>query len=157
MDRKILEFEDQFMDCTRQMDDLYARFAKSNGLTYMSLLVLDCICDRPAGCTQKEICEVTFYSKQSVNLIVKKFLEQGFVRLEEIPEDRRNKRITLTEKGRAWADATIFRFWDAEERAMAALTEEERTLFLQTMRRFVAGLTENVEALLQAGPAAGDA
>ena len=148
MDPRMMEFEDQIMDCTRQVDSLYSRFARAKGLTYMSLLVLDCICDHPAGCTQKEICEQTYYPRQSINLIVKNFLEQGYVQLEELPEDRRNKRITLTESGKRRAEETVFPFWNAEDAAFSQLTDSERAQFLDMMKRFTASLTQSVEALL---------
>lgn len=57
----------------------------------MSSTVLDVIYDFPENCTQKFICEKPNFPKQSVNMIIKSFLEQGYLELNEIPSDRRNK------------------------------------------------------------------
>ena len=149
VDRKILDFEDGVMACTRQMDRLYARYAKACGLTAMSLFVLDCICDRPDGCTQKEICEETFFPKQSVNLIVKGFMEQGYVQLTEMPSDRRNKRITLTPAGKDWAEKTVIRYWEAEAEALTTFRDEELETVLRVIRGVSESMTQNVEHLLQ--------
>ena len=95
--------EEQNRRCSEMMqkiDRLYENYAKAKGMTYMSMAVLESICSHKENCTQKMICEETHYPKQSVNLIVKSFWKEGYITLEELPEDRRNKRILLTEKGR---------------------------------------------------------
>ena len=61
----------------------------------------------PEECTQKLICELIHYPKQSVNLVIKSFWESGYVELRETPEDRRNKLIILTEKGKMYAEEMV--------------------------------------------------
>ena len=46
----------QFFDIMDSIEDLYETYAKSVGLTYAGLLVLDIIYDTPENCTQKFIC-----------------------------------------------------------------------------------------------------
>ena len=92
--------QDKLIEQFQNMDNAYEAYAKSKGLTYLSLMVLDEIYALGSGCTQKLISEDTHYPKQSINLVVKSFLEDGIVELRELPENRKNKGITLTEKGR---------------------------------------------------------
>ena len=91
--------QDKLIEQFQNMDNAYEAYAKSKGLTYLSLMVLDVIYALGDGCTQKQISEDTHYPKQSINLVVKSFLEDGIIELRELPENRKNKGITLTEKG----------------------------------------------------------
>lgn len=52
------------------------------------------------NCTQKQISEDTHYPKQSIHLVVKFFLENGYVELKEMPQNHKIKCILLTEKGK---------------------------------------------------------
>ena len=59
------------------------------------------------GMTQKEICQRTFQSKQTVNLIVKNLLAESYVTVAEVPEDKRNKIVRMTEAGRAYCEPVV--------------------------------------------------
>ena len=99
--------QDKLMQQFQNMDDIYEAYAKSKGLTYLSLMVLEEICELGDGCTQKQISDDTHYPKQSINLAVKAFLEDGIVELKELPKNRKNKGITLTDKGRLLCEDVI--------------------------------------------------
>ena len=71
---------------------LYDEYAKNNGILMNTFLVLNVLFYEKDGITQKEICKRTFESKQTVNLIVKSLLKDGYVTLEENTEDKRNIR-----------------------------------------------------------------
>ena len=46
--------QDKLMQQFQNMDDIYEAYAKSKGLTYLSLMVLEEICELGDGCTQKQ-------------------------------------------------------------------------------------------------------
>lgn len=75
---------------------LYDEYAKNNGILMNTFLVLNVLFYEKDGITQKEICKRTFESKQTVNLIVKSLLKDGYVTLEENTEDKRNKTVKMT-------------------------------------------------------------
>ena len=58
--------QDKLMQQFQNMDDIYEAYAKSKGLTYLSLMVLEEICELGDGCTQKQISDDTHYPKQSI-------------------------------------------------------------------------------------------
>lgn len=122
---------DRLMEKLQMIDRVYEEYAKSKGLTYISLTVLEAIVEAQAHCTQKLICERTHYPKQSVNLIVKAFMESGYVELRELSNDRRNKRICLTEAGQEFAEAVVGVLWRAERAAMERLGEQQGELLLR--------------------------
>ena len=115
----------------------YEDYAKSVGLSYTSLSVLEAIHAQP-DCTQKQLCQACFLPKQTVNAVVTSFYKKGWVRLEEVPTDRRNKTIHFTEQGRAEAQRILSRVQESGRAAMAALSEEERWMLLSATERYVA-------------------
>lgn len=117
--------QDKLMQQFQSMDKAYEDYAKSKGLNYLSLMVLEEIYELGDGCTQKQIADDTHYPKQSVNLVVKAFLEDGIVELKELPENRKNKGITLTEKGRQLCAEIVVPMLQQEALATTQMDEAE--------------------------------
>ena len=120
---------------------VYSKCAKQHDLTTNELFVLDILWFAPKGCTQTEICERLSANKQTIAAIVTRFWKKGYLILEEVAEDRRNKRIRFTEAGRAYAGAIIPPAANAENLAMAELGAENLTELVDLTTR----LTENME------------
>ena len=49
--------------------------------------------------TQADICQRTFQSKQTVNLIIKNLLSDGYVTVNEMLGNKRNKIVRMTQAG----------------------------------------------------------
>ena len=128
--------QDKLIEQFQNMDNAYEAYARSKGLTYLSLMVLDMVYALGNGCTQKQISEDTHYPKQSINLVVKAFLEDGIVELRELPENRKNKGITLTEKGRQLCDDVIVPLLRQEEAAMLEMGEKESAELLRLVELY---------------------
>ncbi len=128
--------QDKLIEQFQNMDNAYEAYAKSKGLTYLSLMVLDVIYALGDGCTQKQISEDTHYPKQSINLVVKAFLEDGIVELRELPENRKNKGITLTDKGRQLCNDVIVPLLRQEEAAMHEMGEKESAELLRLVELY---------------------
>ena len=128
--------QDKLIEQFQNMDNVYEAYAKSKGLTYLSLMVLDEIYALGSGCTQKQISEDTHYPKQSINLVVKSFLEDGIVELRELTENRKNKGITLTDKGRQLCDDVIVPLLRQEEAARHEMGEKESAELLRLVELY---------------------
>ena len=128
--------QDKLIEQFQNMDNAYEAYAKSKGLTYLSLMVLDVIYALGDGCTQKQISEDTHYPKQSINLVVKAFLEDGIVELRELPENRKNKGITLTDKGRQLCNDVIVPLLRQEEAATHEMGEKESAELLRLVELY---------------------
>ncbi len=120
---------------------VYSKCAKRHGLTTNELFVLDILWFAPEGCTQKEICERLSSNKQTVAAIITRFWKKGYIYFEEVMEDRRNKRIRLTEAGKEYAASIIPPAAEAENVAMAELGLENLTELVDLTTR----LTESME------------
>ena len=75
--------------------------ARQLALTAKELFVLDILWFAPDGCLQSDICDRLSATKQTVSAIMKKFLKQGYVSIEESPTDRRNKIVRFTMRASA--------------------------------------------------------
>lgn len=139
------ELINTFMRKLQEIDDLYEQYAKSMGLTSVSLYILEIIYTENCICTQKQICEKTHYPKQTVNVVIKNFWEQGYVELKEIPSDRRNKSIALTAKGKEYAKVCIERIYSIEEKAFGKLKIEQLRQMTDYMIIFKNDLQESIE------------
>ncbi len=124
-----------FFTLIQGLDRIYGEYARKHGLTHMSLLVLEAICDNE-GCTQMKICEETNYPKQTVNMIVKSFVSKGWVVLEERSDDRRNKQVRLTESGAAFAREVVDPFWDCARDVLGRMDEAERKAAFRVVSDF---------------------
>lgn len=124
---------------------LYDEFAKENGILMKTFLVLNVLFYAKEGLTQKEICKRTFHSKQTVSLIVKNLLQQGYVSLADNPADKRNKIVQMTDAGRAYAEKPVRHITWAEDMAMAMFTPEEQEQLIALSRRFTQNLTNLVK------------
>ena len=123
---------------------LYDAYAKSNGILMKTFLVLNALFYAEDGLTQKQICDRTFHSKQTVNLIIKNLLKDGYATLAESADDRRVKTVRLTQAGRAYAEKPVRHITWAEDTAMSMLTPEEQTALIALSRRFTQNLTQLV-------------
>lgn len=124
----------------------YEDYAKSVGLSYTSLNILSTL-SHTENCTQKMLCENCFLPKQTVNAVVTSFYKKGWVRLEELPEDRRNKVIRFTPEGQAEADRILQKPRKSEWCAMESLTAEERSALLSITKRYVVACKQAMKEL----------
>ena len=120
---------------------LYDEYAKRHGMLMKMLLVLNALFYAKEGMTQAEICKRTFQSKQTVNSIIKNLWKDRYVTITEIPEDRRNKMVEMTEAGRAYCEKVVRHITWAEDTAMSMFTPEEQRLLIDLSRTFTKNLT----------------
>ena len=125
----------KFNSIMQGIERFYEDYAKSVGLTYMSLTVLEIIYYAPNPITQKAICEESHYIKQMVNTIVKNFYENGYIEFKEVESDRRNKYVLFTSNGKEYADKIMKPLMEREEKAIAVLSNEERNEMINMLER----------------------
>lgn len=126
----------------------YEAYAKSMGLSNTALDVLTTIYESP-NFTQKEIADTCLLPKQTVNAVVTAFLKDGWVTLEELPSDRRNKTVNLTAEGMTKAREIMDKIHSCEITAMSQLSEDERETLLKLTKTYIhkcsQAMAENIE------------
>ena len=123
---------------------LYDEYAKRHGMLMKTLLVVNVLFYAKEGMTQKEICQRTFHSKQTVNLIMKNLLADGYVTAAEMPVEKRNKIVRMTDAGRAYCEKVVRHITWAEDTAMSLFTPEEQKQLIDLSRTFTKNLTRLV-------------
>ena len=127
---------------------LYDEYAKRHGMLMKTLLVVNVLFYdsfyAKGGVTQTEICQRTFQSKQTVNLIIKNLLAESYVTVTEVPENKRNKIVQMTEAGRTWCEKVVRHITWAEDTAMSMFTAEEQKQLIDLSSIFTKNLTKLV-------------
>ena len=119
---------------------LYDEYAKRNGMLMKTLLVVNILFYSKDGITQTEICQRTFQSKQTVNLIIKNLLAEDYVTVTEVPENKRNKIVCMTDAGRTYCEKVVRHITWAEDTAMSMFTPEEQKTLIDLSRTFTKNL-----------------
>ncbi len=119
----------QYCNLLNEWNVSYEEYAKSVGLSFTSLSILNAMYRNP-GCTQKELAEGLFLPKQTVNAVITSFLKNGWIQLEELPEDRRNKTVCFTQDGMEAAEKIVTKVRECERKAMSRLSKEQREALL---------------------------
>ena len=125
-------------------DHTYETWAKARGLSLNELTVLEVLCESTGDCTQKKICEEWLLPKQTVNMILKGFVEKGYVTLRPMERDKRSKALCLTAAGRAYAGAVLSELQEVELYAA-------KRMGLARMRRMNEDCEEFVALFKEAG------
>ena len=120
---------------------LYDEYAKRHGMSMKTLLVLNALFYAKDGMTQTEVCQRTFQTKQTVNLIVKNLLAEAYVTVTEVPENKRNKIVRMTEADRAYCEQVVRHITWAEDTAMSLFSPEEQKNLIELSRTFTKNLT----------------
>lgn len=136
----------EYCSCLHEWDAAYEDYAKSVGLSYTSLCILNAIYETD-GCTQKQLCSLCFLPKQTVNASVTGFYDKGWLRMQELPEDRRNKALHLTELGRSKAGRILQNLQECDRIAMGSLTESEQEQLLSLTRRYMSACISAMKKL----------
>ena len=135
----------RFDEAFQKMDRAYERYARSCGMTYSSLALLQLIWERQP-CTQKDLCEWTMLPKQTVNSIVMDFYKQGLLEMLELPEDRRHKAIRRSSEGRGLTDRILPRISRAEGCSIQQFTQEEKAVFFRLLEQFAAAFCRELNS-----------
>lgn len=138
-----------FLEKNLSLSRTYSKYAKAKNMSYINMAVLETIYKYQGSCTQKLICEETYYPKQSVNLVIKSFLENGYIELQEVPSDRRIKYISLTEKGHEYVKEIILPLWEVVENVISRFGETQYEELVRLLDIYGRLYSEEVDTLIQ--------
>ncbi len=139
---------DKFFDAWQRLDCLYDDFARKNGLSDTEMVLLSYIyMNQNEACTQKYLCEKTLLPKQTVNSVISSFVKKELAVLKEIPGDRRNKQIVLTETGRTLCRTANSSVRKAEIIAVTKLGDEQWNALVDTLDRYSTIFREEMKKL----------
>ena len=141
MNKEINRLLNDYCDLRDRQFAIFDRCARKHNLTANELFVLDILWFASNGCTQKYICKRLSINKQTIAAIASRFKEKGYIQFVDMPEDRRNKLLYLTELGRKYTSTIIPAAAKAENDAMLKLDLANATELVRLTKIF----TENME------------
>ncbi len=135
MDSNVTQMLAEYTRLHSEMDGLYHTLAVRAGLSDSALDILYALCVLGDGCLQRDVCALSFTSKQTIHSSIRKLERDGLLRLQ--PGQRREVHIRLTPRGSRLIQEKVLPILDLERQAMACLSPEERESFLRLTRQYI--------------------
>lgn len=122
--KQLMGLISRYYSIWRTNNAAYEEWAKQHGLSFNSVMVLYSLHEETDYCTQKTISLKWSIPKQTVNMVLKDFEKKGYVTLEPMQDDRRNKQIIPTLTGKAYATRIISELHELEMSVLCDFGEE---------------------------------
>lgn len=129
----------------RQMDLVYHQLAVCFGLSDCAFWLLSVLLENEGAYSQRQLCEMWSFSKQTLNSAVAKLRRDGLIEL-TVDEHARNRKIMrLTPEGEAFAERTVRRVIVSEHRAAKLLGAAEMERYIELGADYMAHLQAQLE------------
>lgn len=125
----------EFNRLYKETDNIYTRYAASQGISTTTLCVLYSLYITQTPCTQTQLMEDWGIPMQTINSCLKAMEKSGAVRMEFAEGNRKSKCILLKRAGKEMAERIIAPLVEAENHAMDALEAEQRRLLMELTRK----------------------
>lgn len=108
------------------IDRTYEKWCKKLGIEYYDMIMYYTLVEYDdVPITQKQICEDMDIPKTTVNSVIKKQIRLGYIELQVNPDNRKEKWIILTDKGKKYAHDLIDPLFKIEEESITLLSDEK--------------------------------
>lgn len=114
---------------------LYTKTAAVLGIGYPELMVLYAL-EMEGDLTQKQISENYGMQKQTVHTVVRSLDQRGYVQFTPGKADKREKIVSLTDSGRAYAAPLLQPLLNAEDKIYRIIGEERLRTMAETLELF---------------------
>lgn len=137
----------EFISASKEVDDLYHMLALKFNLSDSAMWILCTMREANRELTQSEIAQEMSMSRQTVNSAIKNLVKQGYLRLEAVSGDRRNKILSFTEEGETFVKRTVDRVLSLEHQVFENLEVEEQEQITQILRKYTRFMREGAEKI----------
>lgn len=126
------EFMKRTGEKTNRIRQIYSVWAKARGVNYNVMAVLYTAYHNDK-CSQKYIGEEWSVPKQTVNTVCKELTASGIIEQVQSTDDRRETCISLTEKGKTFADPLVSELLEIENRILGVMGQERIKQFFDLL------------------------
>ena len=135
----------QLYSAISKTNEIYEAWAKKNGLSYIEMtLFYDLAEYEGEPVTQKQLCVDLVLSKTTVNSVVKKYIKMGYLELQSIPDNKKEKWVALTAQGRKFVDQLIMPLFHLEEEIISTISDEQLNQAENTLNLYSQQLEERL-------------
>ena len=146
MEKEMITEWKRYYTLWRECNLMYEEWSKEQGLSMNGYLILYSFYDEADNPTQKLISQKWMIPKQTVNTILKDYMQRGFIETVSMEEDKRNKILKLTESGKAYADEIIGKLREKELYVMQKLGIKNIVEMNDIMEKFIGLFCDEVNA-----------
>ena len=130
-----------------EIDELYQMYAKKSGLSETAFWILYCVRERKEPYTQKELCDLWSYSRQTINSALKNMQAQGLIQLVLAQGNRKNKQIVLSLQGEELVKQVVDPLLQAEKRVFSKMGMDNVERYLQLEHQYLQALREEIAGI----------
>ena len=131
----------------KRMNVLYHNYAKAVGISDAAFWLMYSLYEKGGPCTQTELCQIWFFTPQTINSALKSLEKQGLITLDFAPNSRKNKQFFFTEDGKQLVKEKIIPLVQAEEQSFLRLDEQERNALLTITQKHIGILEEEINRI----------
>ena len=135
----------QYNSLFKEMTDIYHNIALKLEISDSAFLILYAIVELGCGCTQKDIAQMYYMSKQTINSSIKNLEKSGYITLKQ--DKGNNKQIFLTTLGEKLAQEKIKPVIKIENDVFAQMSFDESQKLLKLTRKYTDLLKEKTEVI----------
>lgn len=146
-DDEIITIIQEFNQLLKKMDSVYNKLAKSSELSDTAFWIIYTIKNEKETYKQKDLCDMWSYSKQTINSSLKKLEEQNIIKLVFVPENKKDKKIILTEYGEQIAKELIGPVNEIEKKSLRNI--KERKEFIKLFKKYIETMEEETEKIIK--------
>ena len=130
-----------------EISSIYEKLLSSKNVPEGVFIVLSSILDLGEGCLQKDISEISYLNKKTVNSTIKKLQKDGYIELQagKYP----NMHIYLTEKGKAYMRENIIPIIEVESKALELMSPRAFETLVESYKKYIDNFREHVDAFAQ--------
>lgn len=132
-----------------EYDTEYHKLASHYNLSDSSFWILYYLYENKEGCTQKELYTDWYINKQTINSSIKYLQNKGYIILEYYGDNKKIKKICLTNKGKELTKETIEKVKEMEEKVFKKINEKQMDIVIEFLREQAKSFKEEVDKVIQ--------
>ena len=137
---------DRIYESAQKIDQVYDVWATKYKLTlYEMMMFYEIFQKENREITQKELSMKLGAPKTSVNSLIKKQLNAGYIWMQVNPQNKREKIISLTESGERFARNLVQPLFQYEEEAIGMLDDRDVEIVITVQNKFADILLSKME------------
>ena len=133
----------------KENNENYHRLARHFGLSDTAFWILYTLREMGGSVSQSQLCGELFLSKQTIHSALKQLEQGGFLQLENLPNNRKNKLVRVTPQGEQLLCQVADPVFAMEERAFLRLSPQQRQALLELDEALLNALRQESNLILE--------